>query len=152
MAKLRIEKPIGKRYGLGYAARRAAKRADRATFRQQAGTSFQQISIGLNTLDRALVGIFEQFVSFKVLQYALDIAFVAAILLGSKVLAVGYVAAGTVLAFLPLGYYVYQIRKRAAAAREAALLAALEQQRRNGVAPPPQQPVVQPEVTSEAGA
>lgn len=140
MSKLRIDKPLNKRYGPGYAVRRAAKRADRATFRQQAQTSFGQINQGLHVMDHAIVGVYEQFVLAKHIQLTLT-----AVLAG-LVSRLYPGVTGTVIAALAFALSVYTVysvvitAKRARDAKEQALLAALAQQQRAGIAPPPQQP------------
>ena len=150
MSKLRIETPLKKRYGINHAAKRAAKREDRASFRQHSLASFRQLGGGLQVMDRAIVGVYEQFSTFKWLQYAVDIAVIAAVLFLSKTVQPVYILVAAGLSYIPLAYGVYKQVKRARDAREEALYAALEAQKRAGVAPPPQQPVVQPAVAGEA--
>lgn len=128
-------KPLNKRYSPGYAVRRAKKREDRATFRQQAQQGFGELSNGLRVIDYAVVGVYEQFVNFRTAQIALDIAYVIALLLAVNFLALYIVLTAGAAAYVVLAMHMYRIRKRAADAKEKAYLAALNAAQAS--APPP---------------
>jgi hypothetical protein len=122
---LRINKKLADRHSPGYMARRAAKRQDRATFRQKAQRGFGELSNGLRVIDYAVVGVYEEFTGFRSWQMAVDIVLVAVTLclLG---LPTNLVIGAGVTAFAALVTHGVILRRRASKAKEAAYIAALK--------------------------